>query len=403
MKERLQTYLFDLPVHELRCGYRSDVYFMREKIALETHDLHPNVTMQIFQKHDALLCGMDETIAVLKLASGRYTDWKKARNLFDRHMELKRSARKCFLEKERDTQQKLLTEKIDISNELDALWECGLDDLKLEALHDGDSIAPWETVMHVTGDAGLFAHLETIYLGILARRTRIATNTRKVVEAAAGKMVLYFPARFDHWAIQGGDGYAAHIGGASGVSTDAQAEWWDAKATGTVPHALIASVGGDTVKATRIFGGTFPDVNLVALVDFDNDCVGTALKCCEAMGEKLWGVRLDTSDTLVDKSIAAVKGDKKPTGVVPELVLMTRKALDDGGFGHVKIVVSGGFTAEKIAAFEKHGVPVDAYGVGSALMRGSYDFTADVVLLDGEDCAKVGREYKPNPRLELVE
>lgn len=401
MKERLESHLFDLPIHELRRGFRTDIYFWREKITLEKHNLHPSVTMQVFQKKDAILCGIDEAIAVLKMASGHYTDYEDACKLFDRYMELKKSIRKNF-RNDRETCAKMLEEKLELSRKLDGLWESGFEGLKVEALHDGDAISPWETVMHITGDASLFAHLETVYLGILARRTKIATNVRRVVNAANGKSVLYFPARFDHWAVQGGDGYSAHIGGASGVSTPAQAELWGAKASGTVPHALIASVGGDTARAVQIFGETHPDVNLIALVDFDNDSIGAALKCCEALGDKLWGVRLDTSETLVDKSIIPVTGEIVPTGVVPELVVKMREALDGHGFGHVKIVVSGGFTAEKIIEFEKSGTPVDAYGVGSFLMQGSYDFTADVVLLDGKPCAKVGRKYNPNPRLEIV-
>jgi len=88
--------------------------------------------------------------------------------------------------------------------------------------------------------------------------------------------------------------------------------------------------------------------------------------------------------------------------VQAELVEKVRAALDERGFRHVHIVVSGGFNAEKIRRFEELGVRVDAYGVGSSLLRGQNDFTADVVLLDGRPVAKVGREYRPNPRLELV-
>ena len=79
-----------------------------------------------------------------------------------------------------------------------------------------------------------------------------------------------------------------------------------------------------------------------------------------------------------------------------------RDALDDDGFEHVRIVVSGGFDAERIREFERRGVPVDSYGVGSSLIRGENDFTADVVLADGRPVAKAGRRYRPNPRLELV-
>jgi nicotinate phosphoribosyltransferase len=401
MPNRLDAHVFDLPVQELRRGYRSDIYFWREKITLERHNLHPQITMQVFQKKDAVLCGVEEAVAVLKLAAGRFTDYSKAYKLFDKLIDLKSKARQQFIANHKEY-LKAIGQKMEVSSQLDELWESGFEQLKVEALYDGARISPWETVMHISGDASLFAHLETVYLGILARRTKIASNVRGVVDAANGKIVLYFPARFDHWAVQGGDGYAAHIGGATGVSTDAQAQWWGAKASGTVPHALIAAAGGDTVRAITLFGETYPDVDLVALVDFDNDSVGTSLKCCEALGDKLWGVRLDTSNTLVDKSIVPIMQNFKPTGVTPKLVEVTRRELDKNGFNHVRIIVSGGFNPDRIAEFEKLQVPVDAYGVGSYLMRGVNAFTADVVLLEGKPCAKVGRKYKPNPRLEWV-
>jgi len=400
-KERLPTHVFDLPIQEMRRGYRSDIYFWREKVALEKHDLHPNVTMQVFQKNHAVLCGIDEAIAVLKVAAGRYADLEKAYKLFDRWHEKKSEAREVFLT-DKDAYLQAVSGRVAVAEELDALWETGYDSLEIDALYDGDDTTPLEPVLQITGDASLFAHLETIYLGILARRTRVATNVRKVVEAANGKRVLFFPARFDHWAVQGGDGYAAHIGGAHGVSTEAQGAWWGARAAGTVPHALIASVGGNTVEAVRIFGETYPDVNLVALTDFDNDNIGTALECARALGDRLWGVRLDTSSNMVDKSIVPRMGDFPPTGVVPELVFLMREALDKYGFHHVKIIASGGFTPEKISSFEELGAPVDAYGVGSALLRGAYDFTADVVLLDGKPCAKAGRRFRESRRLKRV-
>jgi nicotinate phosphoribosyltransferase len=96
-------------------------------------------------------------------------------------------------------------------------------------------------------------------------------------------------------------------------------------------------------------------------------------------------------------------GDFDPRGVNERLVRKVRAALDDDGFERVRIVASGGFTVEKIEAFERLAVPVDAYGVGSSLIRGENDFTADIVMTDGRPTAKVGRRYRPNPRLELVE
>ena len=349
-RPRLDPAIFHLPVERMRAGYYSDKYFVRTREILLANGNRPRVTMQVFGKSEAYLGGVDEAIAILK---------------------------QCAIE-----------------------WP----DLVVHALYDGDEIQPWETVMLIEGPYDAFAHLETLYLGVLARRTKVGTNTRRVVDAARPKEVMFFPARHDHWLVQTGDGYAAHIAGAIGVSTDAQASWWGSEGVGTVPHALIAAYGGDTVKATVRFAEHIPEsVRVVTLVDFENDCVGTSLACARALGPRLYGVRLDTSETIVDRSIIPEMGTFRPTGVNPQLVWNVRRALDREGFGHVRIVVSGGFTVEKIRRFEEQGVPVDAYGVGSSLYQGRFDFTADVVLVDGRPVAKVGRSYRPNPRLERVD
>ena len=172
---------------------------------------------------------------------------------------------------------------------------------------------------------------------------------------------------------------------------------------GTVPHGLIAAFGGDTVAAARAWADRFADeMNVTVLVDFENDSVRTALEVADALGDKLWGVRLDTSEKLVDRSLWHEMGHSKPTGVNPVLVAKVREALDAAGHDGVHIVASGGFDAEKIREFEKVGAAVDAYGVGSSLVQGANDFTADVVRLDGQDCAKAGRRFRANPRLERV-
>jgi nicotinate phosphoribosyltransferase len=281
-------------------------------------------------------------------------------------------------------------------------------DLTVHALYDGDSIEPYEAVMTIEGDYTAFAHLETAYLGTLARRTLITTNTVNVLRATNGKPVIFMAARHDHHRVQTGDGYAAYVAGQIvgtpiGVTTEEQASWWGGSGIGTVPHALIAAYGGDTVSAAEHFARWAPeDMNVTVLVDFENDSVRTALEVAHALGPRLWGVRLDTSEALVDRSLWEELGDFNPAGVNPRLVWKVREALDAEGFNAVRIVVSGGFTVEKILEFEENDVPVDAYGVGSSLIRGSNDFTADIVLTDGRPSAKVGRRYRPNPRLELV-
>ncbi|MDQ6915421.1 MAG: quinolinate phosphoribosyl transferase [Actinomycetota bacterium] len=359
-RERLAPDVFRLPVEKIRDGYYSDAYFNYAKELLEAEGRHPRVVMQVFQKHRSLLGGIDEAVAVLKQCSGRAGP--------------------------------------------DGEWTDGWPELEVEALHEGDEVAPHETVMTIAGDYSLFAHLETVYLGCLARRSLIMRNVREVVDAANGKPIFYFPARHDHWLVQTGDGWAAHVAGAIGVSTDAQASWWGGRGMGTVPHGLIAAFGGDTVEAALRFAGRYHhEMNITVLVDFDNHSVKTALEVAEALGDRLWGVRLDTSGALVDRSLQEEMGDFRPTGVNARLVEKVRAALDAAGHERVRIVVSGGFDCRRIREFEEAGVPVDAYGVGSSLIRGSNDFTADVVMLDGRPCAKVGRWYRPNPRMQKVE
>jgi nicotinate phosphoribosyltransferase len=353
-RTRLDPDVFDLPVEKMRAGWYTDAYFNHARDTLLQDGRHPRVVMQVFQKKDAWLGGMDEAIAILRRCANGY------------------------------------------------------DGLEVQALYDGDRIAPYEPVMHIEGDYTTFAHLETPVLGTLARRTLITTNVVHVLEAANGKPIIFMPARHDHHRIQTGDGYAAYVAGQIvgaeiGVTTNEQASWWGGRGIGTVPHALIASYDGDTVLAAQKFAEWAPvDMNVTVLVDFENDSVRTALDVADALGERLWGVRLDTSESLVDRSLWAEMGDFRPTGVNERLVWKVRNALDDRGHERVRIVVSGGFTAEKIRSFESQDVPVDAYGVGSSLIRGSNDFTGDIVITDGKPSAKVGRHYRESSRLEPV-
>jgi nicotinate phosphoribosyltransferase len=359
MRERLSADVFRLPVERIREGYYSDMYFNLTKELLEWDERRPRVVMQAFQRRTSSLGGVDEAIAVLRQCAGRRGD--------------------------------------------DGEWIDGWPELEVRALHEGDEIRPWEPVLTIEGDYSLFAHLETVYLGCMARRTLIMRNVLEVVEAAGGKPIWYFPARHDHWLVQTGDGWAAHVAGAIGVSTNAQASWWGGRGMGTVPHGLIAAYGGDTALAARRFADRYAEeMNVTVLVDFENDSVRTALEVADALGDELWGVRLDTSDTLVDRSLLTTMGRFKPTGVNARLVENVRSALDAAGHERVKIVVSGGFTADRIREFEAAGIPTDAYGVGSSLIRGANDFTADVVRVDGRPCAKVGRAEQDASRLSPV-
>src|ERR671937_912846 len=295
-RRRLPPEIFELPVEKMREGYYTDAYFNHARATLLRDGRRPRVVMQVFQKNHAYLGGMDEAIAILKLCAD---DW---------------------------------------------------DALTVYALYDGDVLYPYETVLTIEGDYLAFAHLETLYLGTLARRTLITTNVVRVLEAANGKPIIFMPARHDHHRVQTGDGYAAYlagqiVGAPIGVTSDAQASWWGGRGVGTVPHALIASYGANTVlAATKFAEWAPPDLNVVVLVDYENDSVRTALEVARALGPRLWGVRLDTSEMLVDRSLWGELGDFRPTGVNERLVRRVREALDAGGVEHLKIVVSGGVT-----------------------------------------------------------
>ena len=333
--------------------------------------------------------------------------------------------------------------------------------LEVWAIHDGCTVHSDGDPLHVSpvlkvrGRYRDFAMLETATLGILTRASRVATNVYETLIAARGKPVLFFPARFDLHEVQAADGYAYNIAvqrfnmdyaSTLGpfISTDAQGDWWGGAGGGTVAHAAIASFLGDTCEAMLAFGQVLPaSIPRIALVDFNNDCVNDSIKVAKAMFDRymhfveagdleqasryvLYGVRLDTSGSLRDVSVPPLGDPSLDLGVNPRLVFLVRQGLDSAWeqwdipaswrgraqefCRSVKIVVSGGFTPEKITRFEKLGVPVDNYAVGSWLMSNCgatiTDFTGDVVKVkvDGQwvDMAKVGRRSLDNPDLERV-
>ncbi|MEP7293198.1 MAG: nicotinate phosphoribosyltransferase [Chloroflexota bacterium] len=329
--------------------------------------------------------------------------------------------------------------------------------LEVEAVEDGalafyhghaDDVRP---VIKIRGRYADFAILETPMLGVLTRASRIATNVYEVLKVCGSKPVLFFPARFDLPETQAVDGYAYWLAVqrtnaenerklTPSVSTDAQGAWWGGMGGGTVPHALIAAFFGDTAEAMVAFARYLPiDVPRIALVDFNNDTVGDSLATAAAFwgqyraaldaddsdGQRRWrldGVRLDTSPSVRDVSLDPTD----PFGINPKLVHLVRQALDAAWESwdvpqhliaaaqtfcrNIKIVVTGGFNAERIAQYERERVPVDIYGVGSSLLRNDYatntDFTMDLVRLkvgnEWRDLAKVGRAPNDNADLQPV-
>ena len=361
-------------------GYYADRYFVLTAATIAHAGLNPTVTVQLFAKRPGVLAGIYESLRMLQT-------------------------------------------QLAINPATGARYE--FSDLTIDTLADGDIVVPWEPVMHITGPYLAFAHLETDYLGAIARRTLIASNVSRVIGAANGKPVIFMGARHDDWRVQTADGFAAKVGGIASVSTDANGAWWGAGGVGTMPHSMIAAFGGDIVRATLAFAQYCRDtglhVDVVSLTDYNNDVVTDSLAVARAMRDTfghgaLWGVRLDTSERLVDQSLQAEAmrfPERRLNGVCPELVRLLRSSLDAEGFGYVRIGVSGGFHVRKIEHFESGNVPVDFYGVGSSLLghnngemdglTNNFDFTADVVRVDGRAESKAGREERTNERFVRVD
>ncbi len=411
VKKRLKANIFRLPVEKIRMGYKSDEYFNRTKYIFEQDNHHRSVTMQSFQKvSGAIVCGVDQALAIMAAGTGYFSNPTEASSLFKSLLESEQREYDLRWAKPSTSQFKKLenyTYLNAVRYRMNELWVNCFGDLKIEALYDGEEVGSREPVMLIRGDLSTFVHLETVLLGALTDGTMVATNTRDVVEAANGKPVLMFGARHQAAESQAGSGYAAYIGGAKGVSTDEQGEYWGSKGVGTIPRALIAGYDGDTVKATQKFDKYIdPSVVRVSLVDFHNDSVKTSLEVARALGDRLGGVRLDTSENMIDICLKddyenGLIAEHDARGVNPELVLRVRRALDDEGFSHVGIFVSGGFNPDKIRRFEEMQLPVVGYGVGSALFDrrgGKFEYTSDVV----EPVAKAGRGLWRGPKLHQV-
>jgi nicotinate phosphoribosyltransferase len=321
--------------HPILSGKTADIYFVRTQEVLNAEGLNPVVAMEVFTNGSGILCGMREV--------------------------------------------------------LDLLGAVLPQDAEVWALDEGEPMEAKEVVLRITACYQSFGLYETALLGILASESGWATAARQCVEAAGDIPVISFGARHVHPDVSARMEYAALVGGCVGCATPAGAELGGIQASGTMPHALIL-IFGDTVEATLAFDRHMsPQVSRVSLVDTFKDEAEESLRVAQALGDRLWGVRLDTPS--------------ERGRVTPDLVKEVRARLDQAGFSHVRIFVSGGIDPERIRLFAARGAPVDGYGVGSAISGARpIDFTADIKAIDGKPLAKRGRipGITPNPRLTRV-
>jgi nicotinate phosphoribosyltransferase len=328
------------PSHDILSGESADVYFSRAEEILAKEGLDPHVVMEVFARREAVLCGIDEV-------------------------------------------KVLLAHVLRGANPAETV---------VEALSDGDHTEPKEVVLRIRARYRAFGLYETAILGILAQSTGWATAARECVEAAAPEPVVSFGARHIHPDVTDNLDYAAIVGGCVGASTPAGARLAGLSPTGTMPHSLVL-IFGDTVRAAEAFDRHMPpDVPRIILVDTFRDEAEEALRVAQALGDRLYGIRLDTP---------AERGR-----VTPELVREVRARLDMAGFGHVRIIVSGGFNPERIQFFKAASAPVDSYAVGSYISGARpIDFTGDLKEIDGRPIAKRGRipGLTASPRLTKVD
>ncbi|MGY6171744.1 nicotinate phosphoribosyltransferase [Candidatus Mycoplasma pogonae] len=322
--------------------YAANYFFKAQKIVSE-YNPNNEVILQFFQRHDdSILGGMNEALEVLKTQT--------------------------------DTSKYII-----------------------RYLPEGSKINALEVVLELQGPYQEFGIYEGIIDGILARSTSIATNAYRCLQAANGKEVIFMGDRSDHYSNQERDGIAVELAGMKSHSTNAGARGREEVVFGSIPHALIQNFEGDLVAVMEYYQQLFPkDKDLVALVDFHNDVISDSLKVLKRFGSDLKGVRVDTSKALQDQMFGA---NANEYGVTPNQIKNLRKALDENGGEHVRIIVSSGFNPEKIKYFETENTPVDAYGVGEFILQIQNTFSADAVVINGKALAKVGRQYRPNPRL----
>jgi nicotinate phosphoribosyltransferase len=328
------------PSSEILSGDSADVYFIRATRILEREGLDPIVSMEVFARQAGVLCGIDEAKTLLG----------------------------------------------------HALADADPAEVAVDALDDGDTFESKEVVLRIRARYRRFGLYETAILGMLAQSTGWATAAREVVDAAAPHPVIMFGARHVHPDITDVLDYAAIVGGCVGASTPAGARLAGLNPTGTMPHSLVL-IFGDTVRAAEAFDRDLDaDVPRIVLVDTFRDEAEEALRVAHALGDRLYGIRLDTPS--------------ERGRVTADLVTEVRARLDQAGFEHVKIVVSGGLNPERIAYFREAGAQVDSFAVGSYISGATpIDFTGDIKEIDGRPIAKRGRipGLTPSSRLRPVD
>ncbi|TCO80007.1 nicotinate phosphoribosyltransferase [Marinisporobacter balticus] len=249
-------------------------------------------------------------------------------------------------------------------------------DVEVWAVDEGETFEAKDTLVRIKGAYNKFGVFETAMLGSLASASGWATAASAVKKACGDKTFLCFGARHVHPAVAPVMERAAVVGGANGASCVLAAKLMNMEANGTLPHAAML-IAGDTLDVARVYDEVTPASHKrIVLVDTFKDEVEESLRIAKELGDRLFGIRLDTPS--------------ERGGVTPYLVKELRSKLDINGYTHVKIFVSGGLTPDKIKILCEAGA--DSFGVGSYISGApAIDMTMDIKEVGGESVAKRGR------------
>jgi len=348
-----------------------DKYFLRSKDILQKENLNPTVKLQVFmRKADCNIYGIDEAIEIIKTYAPNAT---------------------------------------------------------IYSLQEGDHADPCETIMVIEGKVQDIIDLETMYLGVISAETtkkvdnrdinleEIELGMKAVVDLAGTRPVMYMGARHWRWDMDAEISQACFKGGAAECSTDIGAATVGKKGAGTIPHALEAvfhwqmrDISLAVLGAIRAFDKhILKEVPRIALVDYANQEIWDTIRCQMHLQERLWGIRIDTcGENYMEGVMPYIGSGIASKGVSLKGVYLIRKMLNDAHLDKVNICLSSGFAnPEKVKLFvdaEKElGMRLfDMLGIGQVFY--SRVTTGDIIEVEGESIHKVGRPYRPNPRLRQV-
>ena len=337
--------------NRLKNNYYSTNYFLKTiDIVKNTNNV---VSMQFihFSNEDIVVCGIDETIQLLKFVLGE-----------------------------------------------------NFSKLEVLAQEDGNIISSNSPLLVIKGEYKYFGQLENIIDGILARRCSIATNVYKIKQKINSNQDIIFMAdRNDSYFQQPYDAYPAHLLGVKLFVTNAQVEFFkedkEVKVIGTMPHALIQQFKGDLKQVIKEYNRVHLQ-KPYALIDYHNNVI-SELESIKSQLNDVIGVRIDTSKNNIDFSLEQ-KGIME-YGVNHNLVKSVREWLDNNGYKHLKIIVSSGINDKDIETFAKNNTPIDYFGIGGYFLTNSVHVSADLVELNGEIETKTNRFKKDWSTLKRVE